>query len=43
VHKRFRLRTERRVRTLSVAPRFGGNDYFSPRTGKRRTIRVAKG
>ena len=38
--KRFRLRTERSVRRLTVAPRFSGNDYFSPRAGKRRKIRV---
>ncbi len=40
VRKRFSVRTERRVRRLSVAPRFGGNDYFSPRAGKRRKISV---
>jgi TolB protein len=40
VRTRFGLRTERRVRRLSVAPRFGGSDFFSPRAGRRQKIRV---
>jgi TolB protein len=40
VRKRFRIRTERRVRRLSIRPRFGGNDFFSPRAGTRRKVRV---
>ncbi len=45
VRKRFGLRTERSVRRLSVAPRFGGNEFFSPRAGKRRkiSVRMAEG
>jgi Tol biopolymer transport system component len=45
VRKRFGLRTERSVRRLSVAPRFSGNDFFSPRAGKRRkiSVRLAEG
>ena len=36
LRKRFRLRTEGRVRRLSVTPRFSGNDFFTPGAGRPR-------